>query len=296
MAPLFAALTARGVAHERLSLPGLSYDPAEPAPPAPVVFNRVSQSAPSRQGADAHGVLFAETLLERWEEAGADVINPARAFRVDRDKAAQLALIRRLGFDIPKTRVIHRAQDAADAAQGLSFPVLVKANLSGGGAGITAFETIEQLRDAGRVGAVPMGVDGVALVQERAPLRGGKITRIETLGGRFLYAIDVYPQNADAFDLCPADACQIDDGPRIVGAEPPEAWIRAAETIAQAAGVDVGGVEILVDDRDGRACVFDINAMSNFVADAPAVIGFDPYEPLTDMIVARIKAACGEES
>jgi hypothetical protein len=42
---------------------------------------------------------------------------------------------------------------------------------------------------------------------------------------------------------------------------------------SRTAGIDVGGVEYIVDDRDGRRYFYDINALSNFVADAPRVIG-----------------------
>ena len=43
-----------------------------------------------------------------------------------------------------------------------------------------------------------------------------------------------------------------------------------------------------VDDRDGRRYVYDINALSNFVADAPNVIGFDPFERLVDYLEKRL--------
>ena len=39
-----------------------------------------------------------------------------------------------------------------------------------------------------------------------APRVGGKITRVETLNRRYLYALDV-ESPGDTFDLCPADAC-----------------------------------------------------------------------------------------
>jgi hypothetical protein len=42
----------------------------------------------------------------------------------------------------------------------------------------------------------------------------------------------------------------------------------------QAADIDVGGVEYVIDDRDGALLYYDINALSNFVADAPRVVGF----------------------
>ena len=32
---------------------------------------------------------------------------------------------------------------------------------------------------------------------------------------------------------------------------------------------------------------YDVNALSNFVANAPDVIGFDPFEPLVELIGTR---------
>jgi glutathione synthase/RimK-type ligase-like ATP-grasp enzyme len=65
--------------------------------------------------------------------------------------------------------------------------------------------------------------------------------------------------------------------------------VEAAERIAQAAGLDVGGVEVLIDDRDGTPRFYDINALSNFVANPLDVLGWDPHERLVDFIVAAIE-------
>ena len=54
--------------------------------------------------------------------------------------------------------------------------------------------------------------------------------------------------------------------------------------IVRAAQIDVGSVEYLNDDRDGRAVFYDINALSNFVANAPQVVGFDPHARLVDYL------------
>jgi hypothetical protein len=51
--------------------------------------------------------------------------------------------------------------------------------------------------------------------------------------------------------------------------------------------MDLGGVEYLVDARTGRPVFYDVNALSNFVANAPEVVGFDPFVQLVDLIVAR---------
>jgi hypothetical protein len=49
--------------------------------------------------------------------------------------------------------------------------------------------------------------------------------------------------------------------------------------------MDVCGIEYVVDERDGLRYFYDLNALSNFVADAPNVIGFDPFVNLVDLIV-----------
>ncbi len=60
--------------------------------------------------------------------------------------------------------------------------------------------------------------------------------------------------------------------------------ISAVERIMNAAGIEVGGVEYIVDDRDGKLLYYDINALSNFVADGPRVVGFDPFAKLADYL------------
>jgi hypothetical protein len=146
---------------------------------------------------------------------------------------------------------------------------------------------------------VDLGIDRTALVQEFVPARGGHITRVETLDGKYLYAIKVFT-SGESFNLCPADICQTTDGVELARTtcsldapraglqveryDPPREVIDAVERIVQAADIDVGGVEYIVDDRDGSLLYYDINALSNFVADAPRVIGFDPHSRLVDFL------------
>jgi hypothetical protein len=75
------------------------------------------------------------------------------------------------------------------------------------------------------------------------------------------------------------------------GYAPPPDVIRDIERIARAAEIDVGGIEYLVDDRDGNIYYYDINALSNFVADAPRVVGFDPVSNLADFLERELHDA-----
>jgi glutathione synthase/RimK-type ligase-like ATP-grasp enzyme len=219
------------------------------------------------------------------------VLNDARVMAIDTSKARQLSLISRLGYAVPATRAVHRVDDLLKAAEGMAWPLLVKANIGGSGAGIVRYSSADELARSIREGTVPDSIDKVLLLQDYSPARGGSIIRMETLGGRFLYAIEV-ESGGDSFDLCPADACISEPGRtaiRMNAVTPDAALIEASERIAQAAGLDVGGVEVLIDDRDGTPRFYDINALSNFVANPLDVLGWDPHERLVDFIVAAIE-------
>ncbi len=69
--------------------------------------------------------------------------------------------------------------------------------------------------------------------------------------------------------------------------EPPDEIVADVKRIVSAARIDVGGVEYVVDARDGEAYFYDVNALSNFVANPPDVVGFDPFVDLVDLILAR---------
>lgn len=302
--PLFAELDRREIPYVRLDASAHSYDPAEREVPWSLVFNRASPSAYLR----GHGQSTFHTLhwLRHLARLGVPVVNGADVYALELSKADQLDLLQQLGLGFPRARVINAPSQARDAARGLRYPVLVKANVGGSGAGIVRYDTADALRAAIANGQVDLGPDGTALVQEAAPLRDGHITRVETLGGKYLYAINVYPATG-SFDLCPADACQttsgvelvrgacaIDapkNGLRVEGTTPSPEIIDAVERIARAADLDVGGIEYLIDDRDGLPYFYDINALSNFVADAPNVIGFDPFVRLVDYLDERLANA-----
>jgi glutathione synthase/RimK-type ligase-like ATP-grasp enzyme len=286
--PLFAALDRRGVAYAKIQLADHHFDPAATEPPAPVVLSRVAMSGFLRE-AD-HGTFYAEALLAHWQQRGAKVLNGAELLAVDSSKARQLSIISGLGLAIPETRIVHRARDLVAASEGMAFPLLVKVNIGGSGAGITRYRSRDELAQSVAEGTVPDSVDKVLLLQDYVPARGGAITRIETLGGRYLYAIAV-ESGGDSFDLCPADACVATPGRKAIRMEqvdPSTDLVLAAERIAEAVGMDVGGIEVVIDDRDGVPRFYDINGLSNFVARPLDVLGWDPHERLVDFLAAAI--------
>lgn len=298
--PLFAELDRRDIPYIRLDAAAHTFDPSERVAPYSLVVNRASPSAYLR--GHAQSTFYTLHWLRHVERLGIPVVNGSDCYGYELSKATQLDVLDSLGLPYPRTRVINDAAQAVRAAQGLRYPVLVKANIGGSGAGIVKYDSEQALEREVANGNVFLGVDGTALVQEAAPLRDGHITRVETLGGKYLYAINVYPASG-SFDLCPADACQTTNGVELVrgacavdapktglrveSATPSAEVIAQVEQIARATNLDVGGIEYLVDDRDGKHYFYDVNALSNFVADAENVVGFDPFVRFVDYLAER---------
>jgi hypothetical protein len=295
--PLFAEMDRRSIQYLRIDAGCHEYDATATDRKYALFFNRMSASAYLR--GNAQGIFFTRDYLAHLDRIGTRVINGCKAFSLEISKAAQLALLHSLGLATPRSRIVNCATQAASAAQQIGFPVIVKPNIGGRGAGVIRFDSAPALERAAAAGEIDFGIDGTALVQEFLPVRGGHITRVETLGGKFLYAIKVYT-SGENFNLCPAEICRTEDGAsaanamglvdapkaglKVAAYTPPQEIIEAVEKIVGAAQIEVGSVEYIVDDRDGGIVYYDINALSNFVANAPRILGFDPHVRLVDYL------------
>ena len=305
--PLFAELDARATPYIKVDAARQRFDPGASVEPFALLFNRMSASAYLRGHANA--IFYTRHYLRHLERRGLRVVNGSRAFDYETSKALQLSLFASLGLEFPRTRVVNSLEEVREAARELTFPLVVKPNIGGRGAGIVRFESREDLEYALGSGLVELGIDSTALVQEYIRAGGGHIVRVETLAGKFLYAMKVYTEGEN-FNLCPAEICDVEraseragvsavgevclaDAPKaglkVERYEPPAEIVEQVERIAAGAGLDLGGVEYLIDERDGRPRFYDINALSNFVADAVRVVGFDPHARLVDYLEEEVR-------
>ena len=307
--PLFAELDRRGIPTVALDPRAHWYDPSQRESPYSLVFNRMSPSAYLRGG--LQGTFYTLQWLHHLESLGVPVINGLEAFTIETSKARQLTLLENLGLGYPRSRTLNHPSQIPQAIEGLRFPVVLKANIGGSGAGIVRFDTPQAILEAANDNKLDFGIDHTALVQEYIPARQGHIVRVELLGGKFLYAIEVYT-NGDSFNLCPADICQRSDGVELVrsacpidapksglkvqACTPSDEIIAACEAIMSESHIDVGGIELMIDDRDSSVVYYDINALSNFVADPVNVIGFDPFSRLADYLVERYEQSPAQAS
>jgi Carbamoyl-phosphate synthase L chain, ATP binding domain len=310
--PLFEQLDERGVPWLKLDARRHNYDVRSPEREYSLLFNRMSPSAWQR--GLGHGIFYTLNYLAHLEGQGVRVVNGYRCFNHEISKALQLTNLEKLGLPYPKAQVIHHPSQALEAAEATGYPLVIKPNIGGSGAGIERFNSAAELRAAVEADRLYFGIDSTALLQEAFTPRNGIITRVEVLGGKFLYAIQIHI-TGESYNLCPADICQntrgeeltrsacpVDapkSGMKVEGYSPPLQVIADVERIVELAGVEVGGIEYVTDDRTGRQLYYDVNALSNFVADPVRVIGFNPYARLADFLIAeaqRHEAQHGEHA
>jgi biotin carboxylase len=302
--PLFAELDSRGVDYQKDHLNGHLFDPCVDSSPYALVVNRVS-AYPSTASAP-QVVLYVKQYLAYLESMGMRVINGRQSYEVGTSKALQMNIFHQLGLRSPSSRVIHHAGQALAAAEKLQFPVLIKPNVGGSGAGITLFNTRAELAAAVAADQIDLGIDGVALIQQYLKPKDACIYRVEILNDDFLYAIRL-PLLEESFNYCPADGCNIerfdycpvgasseedaDAGASAITAFEPDAEVVAkVKQVIAASGADIGGVEYLVNAADDQLYYYDINPLSNFVANAVQVVGFDPVPLFVDYILQQASA------
>jgi hypothetical protein len=298
--PLFQQLDERGVPWLKIHARDHRYDVASPEREYSLLFNRMSPSAWQRDL--GHCIFYTLNYLAHLEAKGLRVVNGYHCFAHEISKAQQLTNLEKLGLPYPKAMVINHPSQALAAAAQIGYPVVIKPNIGGSGAGIERFSTPQALQAAVNENRLYFGIDSTALVQEAFTARDGIITRVEVIGGKFIYAIKIHI-TGDSFNLCPADICQNTKGEELTriacpvdapktgmtveGYDPPRQVIEDVERIMALGNVEVGGIEYVIDDRTGRQLYYDVNALSNFVADPVRIVGFNPYSRLADFLIAE---------
>ncbi|MEI7510547.1 MAG: hypothetical protein WCJ84_00120 [Candidatus Peregrinibacteria bacterium] len=289
--PLFAELKKQNIPFEKLFAPDHLFVPHHRESPYSLVINRMSPSAHKRNA--GHTILYTLQYLAYLKSIGANFLNGYETFVLESSKAYQANIFEELDIKYPKTVVVNDIQNLVRASEKLRFPVLTKSNIGGSGAGIQKFHSRDDLQKAVADKSLEVSVDNIILLQEYLTPKGGTIVRVEVLNDEFLYAIKINVQG-ESFNLCPAEDCGTEGSActiaRSIAAEnylPPLAVIETVKKIFQHTGIEIGGVEYLVNEEDGEIYYYDINTLSNFVTNATDVVGFDPWQNFVEYIVQK---------
>jgi hypothetical protein len=293
--PLRGAFKALGLPHEEWFLDEgvLAFD--QP-PPVGVFYNRMSASSHTR--GHRFAPEYTHLVLNWLESHGRRVVNSSRALYLEVSKIAQYAALNRAGVATPRTLAAVGRDSVLEAAEAFGQgPYILKPNRGGKGLGVQLFQTREALaRYLDDLPAEEVPIDGVWLVQEF--LRGAQpfITRCEFVGGRFLYAVRV--DASQGFELCPADACAVDEAACPAGALAANKFtivedfdhpiLKNYARFLAGNGIEIAGIEF-IQDIDGHIFTYDVNTNTNYNAPAEAEAGV----PVTGMeAIARF---LGEE-
>jgi glutathione synthase/RimK-type ligase-like ATP-grasp enzyme len=291
--PLVDALAARGVPYRTWFVAGGVID-LTAAPPEGIFVNRMSPSAHTRghQG----GVRYVAELLGWLEAHGRRVLNGSAAFALEVSKVRQDWTLRAAGIDTPDTVAVVGREDLKAAARRLGTPFITKHNQGGKGLGVQLFRDVDAFDRYVDGDAFEDSPDGVTLLQRYIQPPEPFVTRVEIVGGRFLYAIR--SSTADGFELCPADACQVDEQfcpvggtgkfalrPEVTEADP---LVRKYIAYCGRYGLDVAGIEF-VEDASGRRYTYDVNANSNYNSSVEGEHGLHGMGAVADLCARELR-------
>jgi hypothetical protein len=264
--PFADAFAAEGVPFEEWFLDEGALDLDAP-PPAGVFYSRMSASSHVR--GHLHAKDYTRAVLSWLEAHGRRVVNGRRVLELEMSKVDQLTALRAAGIDTPRTIAVVGARDLVAQAGRLPLPFLTKDNQGGKGLGIHRFDSVEAFEAHVESPDYEAPVDGITLLQEyvAAPF----ITRVEIVGGEFVYALRA--DTSSGFELCPADACAVDGGPLFRWREDVDAALVGRYlAFARRWGIGICGIEFL-QAPDGRVLTYDVNTNTNYNLDVEAQAG-----------------------
>lgn len=269
-APLAAAFDAAGVPHEQW-LAGDGVLDLGAAPPDGVFWSRMSASAHTR--GHPHAKDFTRGVLCWLESHGRRVVNGRRVLELEMSKVDQLTALRAAGFDVPQTVAVAGLAELPAAARKLPVPFIGKHNQGGKGLGVRLFDSHDEFDEYLSSAGYQAPADGVTLLQEYLRAAQPLITRVELVGGEFIYAITADTARG-GFELCPADACAIGqppgDGLFALRAGFGHPIVGRYLEFARAQGIEIAGFEF-IETEDGRLVTYDVNTTTNYNAGIEAV-------------------------
>ena len=251
-------------------------------PPEGVFYNRMSASSHTR--GHRYAAELTAGVLAWLERHGRPVINNGRALQLEVSKIAQYAALERHGIRVPRTIAAVGAEQIIEAARAMPGRFITKHNRAGKGLGVKLFDSADALARHVLSDAFEPSVDGITLIQEYIEAPEPFITRVEFVGGEFLYAVRV--DTSLGFELCPADVCQIGDAFCPVGESEPaiaaprfrivqgftHPIIERYRRFLADNGIGIAGIEFIVDKR-GEFYTYDVNTNTNYNGDAEREAG-----------------------
>jgi len=280
--PLRAAFQEQGLPYDEWFLSEGTLDLSS-APPQGVFYNRMSASSHTRD--HRYAAELTGGVLAWLQSHGRRVVNDSRALALEISKVAQYEALRTYGIRTPRTIAAVGKKHVIEAAKKMDGPFITKHNRAGKGLGVKLFQSVDALAEHVNGPAFEESVDGITLIQQYIRATEPFITRVEFVGGEFLYAVRV--DTSLGFELCPADVCQVGDAFCPVGEEAAPASsaprfrivkdfanpiVDAYRRFIAANGIGIAGIEF-IQDAEGEIYTYDVNTNTNYNSEAEAEAG-----------------------
>ena len=299
--PLREALENEGLRVRLVHVNEGSIDPSVPLPDG-IWMNRISPSSHTR--GHSHTVELTRQLLYWLESRGRRVINGLRAFELEMSKLRQDIVLQRYGIRTPRTVLVVGREDLLSAAATFDGPFITKHDQGGKGLGIQLFRDPWDFETHLAGAEFDPGPGARTILQEYIDAPDPFITRVEIVGGRFVFAMRSATDGG--FELCPSDVCNPmpagPPAPRTDAVGSGEAGVQPADPFAAGLfspspvtaddplveeyvrlcneqGIEVAGIEF-VEDARGNRYTYDINGTTNYNRTLGDLIGVDAMREL----------------
>ena len=273
--PLRKALEKFDVQYEEWLLDDMTIN-IDQSPPNGIFFSRMSASNYTRN--HLHSNQSSNIILTWLENHNRRVINGTNVLKIEFSKVLQQLLLKQSGFKTPKTIVAVGINKIKEAASNLNvYPMIIKPNQGGKGFGVKLINTMNELDKMLEDNLINSSKDDTWLLQEKISTNEEFITRMEFIGGNFIYSLKVFSKNS--FELCPADACEVDldqfcpvdeindinnSQPSFFIDDDPDKNLAKQLTIfLKKHQIEVAGVEF-IRNKDGVPIFYDINTNTNY--------------------------------
>jgi len=272
--PFAAAFDDAGLDYEEWPLTTGAID-LDADPPEGIFWNRLSASSHTRNHPFAKD--YTRALLEWLEAHGRRVVNGRSVVEMEVSKVRQLTALKALGIDVPRTLAVIGKDDLLARAATVPTPFITKHNQGGKGLGVRRFDDLASFETYVGSDEFEQPVDGITLLQEYVQPKEPFITRAETVGYEYVYAITADTARG-GFQLCPADACELDEQGRPKAAESLFALREGFRDpiidqflgFARKHRLEIAGFEF-IEAADGRIVTYDVNTNTNYNPDVEKI-------------------------
>lgn len=205
------------------------------------------------------------------------MVNGRSVVEMEVSKVRQLSLLQAFGIDTPRTVAVIGKRDLVERAKQFTGLFITKHNQGGKGLGVRRFDALDAFESYVKSDEFEEPVDGITLLQEYVQPERPFITRVETVGYEYIYAITADTERG-GFQLCPADACELDENGQPKAAESLFALREGFQSplidqllgFARTYRLEIAGFEF-IEAADGRVVVYDVNTNTNYNPDVEAI-------------------------